>query len=101
MKIKALKAFRQGSTGQMIEVGQEFEEAMAGRVKHYEDRGMAHQVVAVKAGVKARAATARKPTPAKPNKAETKGPLASAGGRTGAARRSSSSRAAPAPKTPA
>ena len=99
MRMKALKGFRQGSTGVVVSPGDLFEEPNAGRADHYERNGMAYGVNTGPPPTLAREATVQSAPPA-PNEAATAGPLASAGGETGVETPPSSSPAAPAPGTP-
>lgn len=98
MRMKAMKTFRQSSTGEMVSAGQVFDEPTAGRVQQYERQGLAYPLgPALEAPVTARPAAVRN-APTKPNEAAEAGPLASTGGETGAARPASSSPAARPPR---
>lgn len=71
-RMKALKTFRVGSSSRSVSPGDEFETS---NPDHYEKKGYAVRVAA--------AVKAKRSGPLK-NKAAEDGPLASAGGRTGA-----------------
>lgn len=100
MRMKAMKTFRQASTGDVVNPGQAFFEPNAGRAQHYEREGMAYPAGPERSDpVTARPAKVRN-VATKPNEAADAGPLASTGGETGAARSASSSPAAPRPRKP-
>lgn len=99
MRMKAMKTFRQASTGDVVNPGQLFDEPNAGRAAHYERNGMAYPAGPVPPPVTARPASVKNPA-VKANEAAEAGPLASTGGGTGAATPASSSPAAPAPRKP-
>lgn len=96
--MKALKDFR-GKPGEgkdrMVEAGMEFKVENQSRANDLESRGFAAPVVAAAKLVHLK----NKKLPQPENKAADAGPLASRGGRTGAATPQSSSPPAPAPRT--